>query len=102
MESRRDRDARSGPLRRAVDRSAMEGRERRVYLAPNAPFGWIDSPPGVNRLLGVRWLAGQLYPQALSGDLRAVTRDFYARYYQVDLNDAQLDQLLDTATRKLP
>src|SRR5262249_42515167 len=76
-------------------------RDRHVYLAPNAPFGWIDSPPGVNRLLGVRWLAGQLYPQALPSDLRTLTRDFYARYYQVDLNDAQLDQLLDTATRKL-
>lgn len=77
-------------------------RDRRVYLAPNAPFGWIDSPPGVNRLLGVRWVAGQLYPQALPGDLRALTRDFYARYYQVDLSDTQLDQLLDTAMRKLP
>src|SRR5262249_42523575 len=69
-------------------------RDRRVFLAPSVPFGWIDSPPSVNRLLGVRWLAGQLYPQTLPGDLRTITRDFYARYYQINLSDAQLDQLL--------
>src|SRR5579872_175963 len=31
-------------------------REHRVYLSPSLPFGWIDTPPAVNRLLGVRWL----------------------------------------------
>ena len=38
-------------------------RERRVYLAPNLPYGWFDAPPGVNRLIGVRWLASILYPK---------------------------------------
>ena len=28
-------------------------REKRVYLAPTAPFGWIDRPPSLNRIIGL-------------------------------------------------
>src|SRR5262249_34939054 len=30
---------------------------RRVYLAPRLPFGWIDAPPSINRMIGLRWIA---------------------------------------------
>ena len=73
-------------------------RDRRVYLAPSLPFGWFDAPPGVNRLIGVRWLTAVLYPDAFPEDLRSITRDFYARFYHVELDDAQLDALLRPAT----
>jgi iron complex transport system substrate-binding protein len=69
-------------------------REKRVYLIPNLPFGWFDSPPAVNRLIGVRWLAAVLYPDIFPGDLRALTADFYHRFYHVDLTAAQLERLL--------
>jgi iron complex transport system substrate-binding protein len=72
--------------------------ERRVFLSPNNPFGWIDSPPGINRLLGVRWLAGRLYPVAFPDDLREVTRDFYAAFFHIDLSASQLDHLLSVAS----
>ena len=42
-------------------------REGRVYRAPALPFGWFDAPPGVNRLIGLRWLAGLLYPALFPG-----------------------------------
>ncbi len=74
-------------------------RNRRVYLSPSEPFGWIDRPPSINRLLGVRWLASVLYPDRFEGDLRAMTREFYALFYQVELSDPQLDGLLAGATR---
>lgn len=35
-------------------------REGRVLLAPDLPFGWLDGPPSINRLLGVKWLSAQL------------------------------------------
>jgi iron complex transport system substrate-binding protein len=69
-------------------------RDKRVYLAPSLPFGWFDSPPAVNRLIGVRWLAATLYPDIFPWDLRETTSDFYRRFYHVDLSEAQLDQLL--------
>ena len=70
-------------------------RDKRVYLLPELPWGWFDSPPAVNRLIGVRFLAAKLYPDLFPGDLRAVTRDFYHRFYHLDLTDAQLDRLLE-------
>ena len=69
-------------------------RDLRVYLAPRSPFGWFDSPPAVNRLIGVQWLAATLYPDIFTGDLRQATSDFFRRFYHLDLSEAQLDQLL--------
>src|SRR5688572_1926040 len=66
----------------------------RLHLAPNAPFGWIDFPPSINRLIGLRWLARILYPQAFPEELRPIVRDFYTRCYHQAPSEAQLDQLL--------
>jgi hypothetical protein len=33
-----------------------------------------------------------------SPDLRGIARDFYARFYHIDLNETQLDELLRPAT----
>jgi iron complex transport system substrate-binding protein len=58
-------------------------RARRVHLSPKLPFGWVDFPPTVNRLIGLWWLAKILYPDLFPEDLRALTRDFYSRFYHV-------------------
>ncbi len=34
------------------------GARRRILLLADLPFGWIDRPPSINRLLGCAWLAG--------------------------------------------
>lgn len=74
----------------------------RVYLSPTAPFGWIDRPPSVNRLIGLQWLAGLFYPSHMQQDLREVTRSFYDLFYHVDLTDAELDRLLQWAKGRAP
>ena len=38
-------------------RTRRDGSRRRLLLLPETPFGWIDRPPSVNRLLGCLWLA---------------------------------------------
>jgi iron complex transport system substrate-binding protein len=75
-------------------------RENRIYMAPNLPYGWFDAPPGVNRLIGVRWLMSILYPKQFPEDLRTTTGEFYRLFYQVNLTDAQLDTLLTPATAR--
>jgi iron complex transport system substrate-binding protein len=80
-----------------ADTSAVRG--NRVYVSPSLPFGWIDSPPSLNRLIGLKWLARLFFPDRFSKTLRETTREFYARYYQVDLTDAQLEQLLRSSPR---
>lgn len=69
-------------------------RDHRVYLVPSAPFGFIDSPPSVNRLIGLKWLAHKLYPAQAKGDLRADVQAFYALFYGVTPDEAELSALL--------
>jgi iron complex transport system substrate-binding protein len=69
-------------------------RDGRVHLSPKLPFGWVDFPPCVNRLIGLTWLAKLLYPTLFPEDLRALTRDFYARFYHVTPSAAQIDRVL--------
>ena len=77
-------------------------RRKRVYLSPTAPFGWIDRPPSVNRIMGLRWLAGLFYPERFPDDLRMATREFYRLFYHVDLGDADLERLIEWASGKAP
>ena len=67
--------------------------QQRVYLAPALPFGWIDEPPSVNRLIGLLWAGHTLYPAVYPDDLRAEARDFYRRFYRIDLDDEQFEAL---------
>jgi iron complex transport system substrate-binding protein len=60
-------------------RSVAAVRAGRVHLSPRLPFGWIYSPPSVNRLIGHWWLGKVLYPASFSEDLRPMIRDFYHR-----------------------
>ena len=65
-----------------------------VYLAPELPFGWIDEPPGINRLLGLRWLAATLHPEIFPWDERAGTQEFCGLFYHAKPSDAALDRIL--------
>jgi iron complex transport system substrate-binding protein len=69
-------------------------RARRVHLSPKLPFGWVDFPPSVNRLIGLWWLGKILYPDQFPEDLRTLTREFYTRFYHVTPSDAQIDRVL--------
>jgi iron complex transport system substrate-binding protein len=69
-------------------------RAGRVHLSPKLPFGWVDFPPSVNRLIGLWWLGKVLYPEQFPEDLRAKTREFYARFYHVKPSDEQIEQVL--------
>jgi iron complex transport system substrate-binding protein len=78
----------------ALWRTLNAVRNGRVHLSPRLPFGWVDFPPSVNRVIGLWWLAKILYPAQFPEDLKSITRDFYARFYHVNLTDRQLDGLL--------
>lgn len=76
--------------------------EGRVYLAPTAPFGWIDRPPSVNRLIGLAWLANLFHGDRFPFDFRQETRKFYKLFYHVELGEAELDTLLQWADGRPP
>lgn len=39
-------------------RSLRAVRAHHVLIAPGQPFGWVDNPPSINRLVGLMWLGG--------------------------------------------
>lgn len=69
-------------------------KNKRVYQIPVYPFDWFDRPPGVNRIIGVKWLAGLLYPTRVTMDIEAEVKDFYARFYYCRLSDKDVRELL--------
>jgi iron complex transport system substrate-binding protein len=72
-------------------------RNKKVYLAPAEPFGWIDDPPGLNRIIGLYWLSSLFYSDVYQQDLRVVAREFYQLFYGTQLTDRQLDALIRPA-----
>jgi iron complex transport system substrate-binding protein len=57
-----------------VWRRRRGGGRRSLLLLPSIPFGWIDRPPSVNRLLGCAWLAD---PDGGWMDLTLLSRRLY-------------------------
>ena len=68
---------------------------QQVYGTPNAPFSWVDRPPGPNRIIGIRWLSGLIYPDYLNFDVDEEVKEFFSLFYHVDLTDEQLQNLYD-------
>lgn len=66
---------------------------QQVYGTPNAPFNWVDRPPGPNRIIGIRWLSGLIYPEYLNFDVDEEVKEFFSLFYHVDLTDEQLENL---------
>jgi len=85
---------RSDPVWRGV-RAVRGGR---ILCAPSLPFGWLDNPPGINRLVGVLWLARRLDSGQGGDDLREAVRAFYAAFYRITLSGSQLQRLLGETT----
>lgn len=55
-------------------RQRRGGGRRALLLLPATPFGWVDRPPSVNRLLGCAWLAD---PEGGWMDLTLLSRRLY-------------------------
>jgi len=69
-------------------------KEGKVILAPGNPYGFIDAPPSVNRLIGLHFLIHRFYPEAAEGDLKTEVARFYDLFYHVKLDDAAVGKLL--------
>ena len=66
----------------------------RVYTMPNVPFAWCDRPPGVNRFLGVQWVANMLYPDKYDVDMVEEVKKFYSTLYWIDITDEEAREIL--------
>ena len=63
------------------------------YKTPSGPYGWLSSPPAVQRYLGMLWLGELLYPGYAEYDLQEKVTEYYRLFYGCDLTDAMYQEL---------
>ena len=71
----------------AVDRGEF-------YKTPSGPYGWLSSPPAVQRYLGMLWLGELLYPDYAEYDLQEKVTEYYKLFYGCDLTDEMYQDLM--------
>lgn len=80
-----------------MELSAVKNGE--YFEVPYGPYGWLSSPPSVQRYLGMVWLGDLLYPEYTDYDLRTVVKEYYKLFYECDLSDTDYDELTVNALR---
>jgi iron complex transport system substrate-binding protein len=75
-------------------------KNHRIYLPAGLPFNWFDRPPSIARILGVEWLAYELYPKYVTVDLKSDVKTFYKTMYGVDITDDQANTLINGTIAK--
>jgi iron complex transport system substrate-binding protein len=71
-------------------------RNNYVYQVPWRPFGWIDRPPGINRLIGIIWLSNLLYPDIYNyGSLTGITKEFFSKFHHYNMTDEEALEILN-------
>lgn len=61
--------------------------EGQYYKTPYGPYGWLSSPPSVQRYLGLLWLGALLYPEDVTYDLQEAVTEYYQIFYGCELTD---------------
>lgn len=64
------------------------------YETPYGPYGWLSSPPSVQRYLGILWLGELLYPEYVEYDLQEQVTEYYKLFYSCDLTDEMYQELV--------
>ena len=68
-----------------------------VFGTPNAPFSWIERPPGPNRIVGMRWLATKIYADYFDYDVDEEVREFFRLFYHIELTAEKLTKIYNGA-----
>lgn len=67
--------------------------DQQVYGTPNTPFSWMDRPMGPNRIVGIRWLSGLIYPEYLNYNVDEEVKEFFDLFYHIQLTDEKLENI---------
>ncbi len=67
------------------------------YETPFGPYGWLATPPAVQRYLGMLWLGELLYPEYTDYDLQEKVTEYYDLFYGCTLTDEMYRELVKNA-----
>ena len=87
----------------AADEAAWSGNaaiaNKNYYEVPGQPYCWLNNPPTVNQILGMRWLPRLLYPDMYDDDMKDVVCGYYSLFYGYNLTDDEYAALIAHAVR---
>lgn len=66
----------------------------RVYVIPFNPYSFMNSPPSVNRMIGIWWLGHLLYPELYPDQKEDKVKEFYDMFYHMEMDDAGCAEIL--------
>lgn len=76
-------------------------KNKQVYLSPQDPFNWFESPPGANTIIGIAWTAKVLYPDKFTDmNLNSLTKEFYSNFYHYNLTNSEVSNILSSSGLK--
>lgn len=67
--------------------------ERRILFLTGLPFGWLDAPPGINRLLGLRRLHAWLDP-VVNSQFKDDMQRYAQLFWHCTLSDADYQKMV--------
>ncbi|EJF7713050.1 ABC transporter substrate-binding protein [Providencia rettgeri] len=65
-----------------------------LLLFSGMPFGWLDGPPGVNRLLGMRRLQSH-FDKNIAANIKHDIAEFFTHFYHSSLTAQQVELLME-------
>lgn len=68
-------------------------KQQQVLLFTGLPFGWLDGPPGINRLIGMRRLQSHFDSRIKEIALYDL-QHYFSHFYHTQLSTEQCQQLL--------
>ena len=71
---------------------------KQVYEIPIGPYNWLDRPPSVQRVLGIKWLGNLLYPDVFDYDMVTEAQTFYKLFWHYDLSKEEAQSLMANST----
>ncbi|MDD2619681.1 MAG: ABC transporter substrate-binding protein [Syntrophomonadaceae bacterium] len=101
VEARGGQESNAGLRSRLLENASLSNLEavkkNQVYEIPCAPFSWFGQPPSAARILGIKWLGNLLYPEKFDFDIKNEVKDFYKLFYNRDLSDEDIQELMSHA-----
>lgn len=70
-------------------------KEGRVYTIPYNPYSFMNSPPSVNRMVGIWWIGNLFYPDKYQEDVNEKVKEFYQLFYHTDLTKEMCEKVLE-------
>lgn len=66
--------------------------DKKVYKMPLGIYRWY--PPSGDAPLMLKWMAQKLHPELFTYEIEAEIKDYYKRYYDYDLTDEEVQNIL--------